>query len=351
MKKLIATILLVGLVVTSFTSCDTIGNVKDKLFDLISGSNRKLDEKYLKDLNGADWLADVNVEDIASVKTIHGYTGYAPGGRDIIRKTTDSEVIKTIVEQYRSVEISPLTREQTMVNGGTIFSITFEFVDGSVKRFSLNNSIFWDGNGNPYKLVGGSPKLTDDMNIEKRYRFDTSYKGIAYQKDEYGQLVPVGEVNIRKLEFVKADDPTGDVGPLKLIIKTEFGELRFFDGIVIAKGKYYQLAEGTVYDLVNTDGVTELINAYELKHGKDSAPLIRYYGKYSSGAVVGMFADCNTENEWSETIDYFTFNYNNGNRIVILYDGEFYTLGKAYEEGYITRENLRVVKNIYNYKF
>ena len=82
MKKLIATILLVGLVVTSFTSCDTIGNVKDKLFDLIPGSNRKSDEKYLKDLKGADWLADVNVEDIASVKTIHGYTGFAPGGRD-----------------------------------------------------------------------------------------------------------------------------------------------------------------------------------------------------------------------------------------------------------------------------
>ena len=351
MKKLIATILLVGLVVASFTSCDTIGNVKDKLFDLIPGSNRKSDEKYLKDLKGADWLADVNVEDIASVKTIKGYTGFDPGGRDIIRKATDREVIKTIVEQYRSVEIRALTREQAMVNGGTIFSITFEFVDGSVKRFSLNSSIFWDGNGNPYKLVGGSPKLTDDMNIEKRYRFDTSYKGIAYQKDEYGNLVPVGEVNIRKLEFVKADDPTDDVGPLKLIIKTEFGELRFFDGIFIANGNYYQLAEGTVYDLVNTDGVTELVSAYELKHGKDTAPLIRYYGKYSSGAVVGMFADCNTENEWSETIDYFTFNYNDGNRIVILYGGEFYTLGKAYEEGYITLENLRVVKNIYNYKF
>ena len=351
MKKLIATILLVGLVVASFTSCDTIGNVKDKLFDLIPGSNRKLDEKYLKDLKGADWLADVNVEDIASVKTIQGYAGVAPGGRDIIRKTTDSEVIKTIVEQYRSVEISALTREQTMVNGGTIFSITFEFVDGSVKRFSLNNSIFWDRNGNPYKLVGGSPKLTDDMNVEKRYRFDTSYNGIAYQKDEYGNLVPVGEVNIGKLEFVSAYEPDGDVGPLKLIIKTEFGELRFFDGIVIAKGKYYQLAEGTVYDLVNTDGVTELVSAYELKHGKDTASLIRYYGKYSSGAVVGMFADCNDKNAWSETIDYFTFNYNDGNRIVILYGGEFYTLGKAYEEGYITRENLRVIKNIYNYKF
>ena len=350
MKKLIATILLVGLVVTSFTSCDTIGNVKDKLFDLIPGSNRKSDEKYLKDLNGADWLADVNVEDIASVKTIHGYTGYEPGGRDIIRIATDREVIKTIVEQYRSVEISALTRDQTMINGGTIFSITFEFVDGSVKRFSLNSSIFWDGNGNPYKLVGGSPKLTDDMNIEKRYRFDTSYKGIAYQKDEYGQLVPVGEVNIRKLDFVKADDPTGDVGPLKLIIKTEFGELRFFDGIVIAKGKYYQLAEGTVYDLVNTDGVTELINAYELKHGKDSAPLIRYYGKYSSGAVVGMFADCNDKNAWSETNESYNLTYE-GNRVVILYNGNFYTREEAYEEGYITIDNLRAINYIHRYKF
>lgn len=351
MKKLIATILLVGLVVTSFTSCDTIGNVKDKLFDLIPGSHRKSDEKYLKDLADAKWLADVSTEDIVSVKTIKGYAGVAPGGFDTIWVTTDREDIERIVARYRAVEIQALDYSDAMVNGGCTFNIAFEFKDGSVKRFYLNNSIFWNNGNEPYKVIGGAPGFTDDMNIEKRYRFDTSYKGIAYQKDEYGNLVPVGEVNIRKLEFVKADDPTGDIGPLKLIIKTEFGELRFFDGIFIANGNYYQLAEVTVYDLVNTDGVTELVSAYELKHGKDSAPLIRYYGKYSSGAVVGMFADCNTKNEWSETIDYFTFNYNDGNRIVILYDGEFYTLGKAYEEGYITRENLRVVKNIYNYKF
>ena len=44
---------------------------------------------------------------------------------------------------------------------------------------------------------------------------------------------------------------------------------------------------------------------------------------------------------WGETIDGTTIYYSDGNRITVLYEGEFYTLTDAYENGYITAEELK----------
>lgn len=352
MKKIAIVLLVLVTVILSITSCDAIDGIAhavSRIFpgiELFSGN----EEKYLKDLSGAKWLADVKAQDIVSVKTIQGYAGVAPGGFDTIRITTDRKDIETIVEQYRSIEIQALNYSDAMVNGGGTFNIAFEFKDGSIKRFYLNNSIFWNNSNSPYKIVGGAPRLADDMNVEKRYRFDAYYRGIAYMTDAQGLAVPVGEVNFNKLEIIKIDKPIEYGNPSSIFIKSEFGSVSLWTDNIIyhGGGKYYQIAKGTIMDYINTDGVSELISAYELKNGKNEK-LLKYFGKYSSGAVVGMFVGSNTEKVKSETVGYFSFNYVNGNRITVLYDGEFYTLGEAYEKGYITEDNLRSIYNIYKF--
>ena len=353
MKRFIGLILVISLVMISFTSCNVINDIclaVSKIFpgiDINSGN----EEKYLKDLADAKWLADVSTVDIVSVKTIQGYAGVAPGGFDTIWVTTDREDIERIVARYRAVEIQALDYSDAMVGGGGTFNIAFEFKDGSVKRFYLNNSIFWNNGNEPYKVIGGAPRFTDDMNIEKRYRFDAYYRGIAYMTNDQGLDVPVGELNFDKLEIVRIDKPIEYDNPSSIFIKSEFGSVSLLTDDIIYHngGKYYKIAKGTIMDYINTDGVSELMSAYELKNGKNEIPLIRYLGKYSSGAAVGLFADYNTENEWSETVGHFSFDYVNGNRIIVLYDGEFYTLGEAYEKEYISGNDLRSIKNIYKF--
>ena len=87
-----------------------------------------------------------------------------------------------------------------------------------------------------------------------------------------------------------------------------------------------------------------LIEAYEEKYPQaGKATILRYCGMYESGAIVAMLAgsdegfDCAL---WTETVADYDFNYSDGNRIRVLYGDEFYTLPQAYENGYLTKENI-----------
>ena len=61
-----------------------------------------------------------------------------------------------------------------------------------------------------------------------------------------------------------------------------------------------------------------------------------YYGEFESGAIVAMMGGgMYTDSLWDEMIDGITINYYNDNRILVLYEGGFYTLTEAYEEGVI----------------
>ena len=53
---------------------------------------------------------------------------------------------------------------------------------------------------------------------------------------------------------------------------------------------------------------------------------------------------------WTETVADYDFEYSDGNRIRVLYDNEFYTLTEAYENGYLTKENIADIHIKWNRK-
>ena len=81
----------------------------------------------------------------------------------------------------------------------------------------------------------------------------------------------------------------------------------------------------------------------------DSVSVLHYYGEYDSGAIVAMMT-CSeyeyTEALWDERIGNTVIHYNNGNRILVLYEGTFYTLTTAYNEGYLTDEDLAKISDL-----
>ena len=87
-----------------------------------------------------------------------------------------------------------------------------------------------------------------------------------------------------------------------------------------------------------------LIQAYEKKYPQaGKAKILHYYGTYESGAIVAMLAGSDEgfdDAMWTEMVAYYDFNYSNGNRIRVLYGDEFYALTQAYENGYLTKENI-----------
>ena len=83
----------------------------------------------------------------------------------------------------------------------------------------------------------------------------------------------------------------------------------------------------------------------------ESVSVIRYYGEFGSGALVAMMV-CSeydfTEAVWDECIDDVIIHYSNGNRILVLYKGEFYNLTKSYENGILSKTDIINIAKMHN---
>ena len=65
-----------------------------------------------------------------------------------------------------------------------------------------------------------------------------------------------------------------------------------------------------------------------------------YYDEYDS-AIVAMIDSCDyTANIWCEEVAGMDFMYGDGNRLLVLKDGAFYTLTDAYDKGVLTKESI-----------
>ncbi|MBE6708761.1 MAG: hypothetical protein E7578_05920 [Ruminococcaceae bacterium] len=76
----------------------------------------------------------------------------------------------------------------------------------------------------------------------------------------------------------------------------------------------------------------------------------RYYGTYGNAACVmiigtGMDYHCAF---WSETVAGSTIHYNYGNSIIVCVNGEIFSMTEAYENGYLTTEQVAKIAEINN---
>ncbi len=96
-----------------------------------------------------------------------------------------------------------------------------------------------------------------------------------------------------------------------------------------------------------------LIETYWLLNCEADYVFIRnYYGAYESGAIVAMIdAGDYTCATWIEMIDNYDIQYNDGNRIIVLYDGAFYTLTEAYEKGYLSEADIVDIRDKHQKKY
>ena len=165
-------------------------------------------------------------------------------------------------------------------------------------------------------------------------------------------------------EPLKSAYKAGDVVAVKIGKAFDLGYLFFVNG-----ERIYQSGEGrefweftftmpncnVVIDFKTYDGFLPNINyailceVFWTKYlDSDFVYVSHYYGEFESGAIVAMIeSGYYDEALWDETVADTVIHYNNGNRIIVLFGGEFYTLSKAYENGYITNDDLTVISQLH----
>ena len=145
-----------------------------------------------------------------------------------------------------------------------------------------------------------------------------------------------------------------DIGYLFLVNGEKITDCKDVDGL------YWEFTftmpnEDVVIDFKTYDGFLSdanyalLIEAHWLKYPDAPEVSIRhYYGEFASGAIVAMVdAGGYTEACWSETVEGYTFNYIDGNRITVLYESVIYTLEEAYKNGCLTTGDLAVIAELH----
>lgn len=145
-----------------------------------------------------------------------------------------------------------------------------------------------------------------------------------------------------------------DIGYLFLLNGEKITDCKDVDGLYW-EFTFTMPSEDVVIDFKTYDGFLSdenyalLIEAHWLKYPYAHEVSIRhYYGEFASGAIVAMVdASFYTEACWSETVEGYTFNYIDGNRITALFEGVIYTLEEAYKNGCLTTGDLAVIAELH----
>lgn len=159
----------------------------------------------------------------------------------------------------------------------------------------------------------------------------------------------------------------GEIVSVKISMATDTGFLFFVNGEEITdyksdSGIYWEFtfempACDTIIHFKTFDGFLPdwnyavLMETY-YRQNLD-APFVHvrhYYGEFASGAIVAMLDTSGYDAYlWDETIGDTVIHYRDGNRIVALCpNNKFYTLTEAFENGYLTAEDIAAIAEMHN---
>ncbi len=206
----------------------------------------------LRELSGCEWLTEITADDVTELKIITEYVGVAPGNLKNIFVSKDAAVIKRIFDDYCSLAVSPIARENGLIAGGSSTTVVFILSNGEQKVIRINNGNYRTDTEYFYKLEY-TPNFSEGDSRSSRKGF-IAYNACGKLYDSNKTIVC--EIPIEELEFdydVDLDLP--DLDPYDYTLQTIFGDLTF-----IAPSIFYT-ESGAACVLVDTT-LDELILKY-----------------------------------------------------------------------------------------
>ena len=109
---------------------------------------------------------------------------------------------------------------------------------------------------------------------------------------------------------------------------------------------------GYIFEYINysKDEMT-IVNAFNSIYGYEyGATILKYYGKYESGAIVANLGRWNSGAGCAITqivVADYVFYFSHVDDIDVYYDGNLYTLAKSYEYGFLTESDIAKIHAIH----
>ena len=292
-----------------------------------------------------DMIDELQISDIKKIETVEYAGSVAPNIRKPIEYKTSTRVtdIERVYVWLKSLQgaLTKIPDEEAQLEGTgtkifTIYTAQNYFAISDVGRNYLNiGGVFYGQEGETPEIAGETVT----------YKFESYY-------DEAELYIDGEKVGNYDFEFDKivCKETWGDFArqqEYKLV--ASIGELIIYDETHFNRnGVKYEIVEGSNFSKIiedfplQNDKLELLRVAYQAEYPYAKVYVKNYYGEYESGALVAMMEGDGYYNDagWTVVVAGHTFEYNNGNRIIVLYNGKFYGLEFAYENGYLTKDEI-----------
>ncbi len=211
--------------------------------------------------------------------------------------------------------------------------------------FYSNDIFFVVGKGQYYQLIG---KNLDELITEATIGYSVTMNDEEWLYEDLQSRYKAGETVSVKIQtaydvgyvfFVNGEK----VMP-KEYIAAPYWEFIFTmpENDVVIDFKTYKGFLPKNYDTLYEAFWTNNLDA-EYVHIRD------YYGEYDSGAIVAMFdSGLYMQVIGKDIVAGVTIHYSDSNRITVLYEGDFYTLFEAYQNGYLTANDIQTIADLHH---
>ena len=364
---------------SEWVTTDYSGHYKKALCDCCTYSYQRmehvgLEDDYFCDICGYEephpyylaeketWLNEITADDIVEIYGTQAGMGTKTYELERFITITDKAQIAEIFEMAKTIYITPFP-PTTAGYEPTDESryIQFTLADGTVYYIRQRGCTIFTKNSPSYSTGYTGMKLENIPQLDEYENESVFYQlwsikpsdGIVY----FGFYNAVGKIALEEMDFtidLNADIP--DIATGASIQTKWMGNLEILSATTFSYyGKLCTLKDGkTFYDWVDTSGIDQLTAAHEAKYNDGrNAKVSKYYGQFASGALVGMIVDDKTayeEFEWADEAYNGRIQYTDSNRIVVLYNGEFYTLQEAYRARIIGDNDLNLIREIHDYR-
>lgn len=183
---------------------------------------------FLRNQAGAEWLQNLEADDVAEVKLISQAVGVAPGALKTIQSSDDFSAISKIVEACCWMDTAPISKAAGAIDGGSSLTVVFTLTTGEVKELYFNNGNYCDSNGNYFELLY-TPTFGKTKNYTEYYGFITyNDVGTVWLDGVVSEPGWICEIAIDDLEFCILNEDI-NIAPTDnwYIVNTSFFNLRF----------------------------------------------------------------------------------------------------------------------------
>ncbi len=213
----------------------------------------------LRDQIGAEWLYDITADDIAELKMIREPEGVGPGSYRWVASSTLTAPISRIFEEFFYMSVTPVSKDEAIVPGGSNLYVEFILKDGTKKEFVFYDGCYHDIGNDRYYRLDYYPTFNDVPEYTSYCQFVTigEWDKCEIWYDDPGEPYFVCDIPLEELKFNVFNGNIGaGVSEYPYFIETDFGRLGF-----VSNDVFFIVGDGTYYQLMGKD-LDEFVEEY-----------------------------------------------------------------------------------------